>query len=85
MKSFTTLIAITAAAMAGIPTMAAPSTVSGVSELQLSESPELPDSECGIAVEFDLSKASIAGQAIPGPPDFWCCDVSTPSPLDAEF
>ncbi|KAF8424349.1 hypothetical protein EV426DRAFT_95899 [Tirmania nivea] len=82
MKAFTTLIALIAAAMA-ITSMAAPNTAGApetkeLKERQFSDSPEFPESECAIAVEFDLPTTLDKRQKkIIGPPNFWCCDGYT--------
>ncbi|KAF8420723.1 hypothetical protein EV426DRAFT_242194 [Tirmania nivea] len=83
MKPFTALIALTAAAMAGIPSMAGASTASASETkefrgLQFSDSPEFPESQCGTAVEFDIPRSSLEKrQTLVGPPDYWCCDGYT--------
>ena len=79
MKSFTTLLAFTAAA---ITVMAAPNTAAPVTKelkgRELSEYPGLPDSECGMAIEVDLPLGESSSQVdMLGPPNYWCCDVST--------
>jgi len=85
MKTFTNLIFLTAAAMAAIRSMAAPSTAGApeakeLKELQFSDSPEFPDSECGTAVEFDLPVRPVEKREVGAPTDQWCCDVNTPPP-----
>ncbi|KAF8440644.1 hypothetical protein BGX38DRAFT_1272991 [Terfezia claveryi] len=72
MKSFTTLVALTALARTGIQTTAAPNTATVAPETQ-----ELPLSQCGTAAEFNLRLGSAHQLAIPGPPDYWCCDGFT--------
>lgn len=72
MKSFTTLVALTAIAMTGIQTTAAPNTATVAPETQ-----DPPLSQCGAAVEFNLRLGSAHQLAIPGPPDYWCCDGYT--------
>ncbi|KAF8426099.1 hypothetical protein BGX38DRAFT_1236533 [Terfezia claveryi] len=76
MKSFTNLIALMAA-----PSGSGALESKELKELQLSDSPELPDSQCGTAVEFDFVIGSLDKRQTIGPPDYWCCDVSTTSPL----
>ncbi|RPB21744.1 hypothetical protein L211DRAFT_840370 [Terfezia boudieri ATCC MYA-4762] len=82
MKSFTIPFALMAATMAGIPSMAAPSNSGApetkeLKELQFSDSPEFPDSQCGSAVEFDFVIGSLDARQTVGPPDYWCCDGYT--------
>lgn len=89
MKSFTKLIALTAAAMAGIPSMAAPSPAGApetkeLKDLPFSDSLEFQESQCDTAVEFDLSAGSLDKRQSLGPPNYWCCDVSSPSPHGQE-
>lgn len=82
MKSSVTLVYLSVTMAMVSPIFALPNTRPIAEMMKRDPTPEFPDSECGVAVESyldgDLEKRD-SNVPLPGPPEFWCCDVSPPS------